>query len=48
MKAVGFISTGVLLLLLGSLAPMYAQQEEAKPPKQEQEKPSLKSTRGQA
>ena len=38
MKAVRFISTGVLLFLLGAFAPMYGQQEETKPPKQEQEK----------
>ncbi len=37
MKPVGIISTGVLLLLLGAVAPTYAQQEEAKPPKQEQQ-----------
>ena len=40
MKPVELISTGVLLLLLGTVAPMYAQQEqqqEAKPQKQEQE-----------
>jgi hypothetical protein len=35
MKRVGWISTGVLLLL-GSVVPLYAQQEEAKPPKQEE------------
>ena len=35
MKRIGWISTGVLLLL-GSIAPLYAQQEEAKPPKQEE------------
>src|SRR5512133_122711 len=35
MKRIGWISTGVLLLL-GSVAPLYAQQEEAKPPKQEE------------
>ena len=41
MKPVGFINTGVLLLLLGTVAPAYAQQEqheqEGKPPKQEQQ-----------
>src|ERR1019366_3625374 len=40
MKPVGIISTGVLLLLLGSVAPTYAQQDqqqEAKPPKQVQQ-----------
>jgi hypothetical protein len=41
MKPVELISTGVLLLVLGTVAPMYAQQEqheqEGKPPKQEQE-----------
>jgi hypothetical protein len=37
MKSVGLISTGVLLLLLGAVAPTYAQQErEAKPEKQQQ------------
>jgi hypothetical protein len=36
MKPVGLISTGVLLLL-GSIAPLYAQQEQdTKPPKQEE------------
>jgi hypothetical protein len=35
MKRIGWISTGVLLLL-GSAASLYAQQEEAKPPKQEE------------
>jgi hypothetical protein len=35
MKRVGWISTGALLLL-GSIAPLHAQQEEAKPPKQEE------------
>jgi hypothetical protein len=41
MKPLSFISTGVLLLLLGAVAPTYAQQEqhqqEAKPQKQEQQ-----------
>jgi len=38
MKPVGHISTGVLLLLFGTVAPTYAHQEqEAKPPKQEQQ-----------
>ena len=40
MKPVGIISTGVLLLLLGSVASTYAQQDqqqEAKPPKQVQQ-----------
>jgi len=41
MKAFRFISTGVLLLLLGAFAPTYGHQErkeqEAKPPKQEQQ-----------
>ncbi|HEV2496035.1 MAG TPA: hypothetical protein VG204_23640 [Terriglobia bacterium] len=41
MKPVGIISTGVLFLLLGTVAPTYAQQEQhqqdAKPPKQEQQ-----------
>ena len=43
MKPVGLISAGVLLLLLGAVPPMYAQEEkheqEAKPQKQEQAKP---------
>ena len=42
MKTVRFFSAGVLLLLLGGVAPSYAQQEEAKPPKQEQAKPEKK------
>ena len=41
MKPVSLISTGVLFLLLGTVAPTYAQQEqheqEAKPEKQEQQ-----------
>ena len=41
MKPASFISTGVLLLLLGAVAPTYAQQEqhqqESKPQKQEQQ-----------
>ena len=41
MKPVGLISTGVLVLLLGVVAPMFAlqeqRQEEAKPQKQEQQ-----------
>ena len=37
MRAVRFLSTGVLLLLLGAVAPSYAQQEEAKPEKQQQD-----------
>lgn len=40
MKALGVISMGALFLLLGTLAPVYAgqedRQEEAKPPKQEE------------
>jgi uncharacterized protein involved in copper resistance len=44
MKALSFISTGVLVLLLGAVAPTYAQEEkheEAKPAaKQEQAKPA--------
>jgi len=40
MKPVGFIATGVLLLLFGAVAPTYAQQDQheqdAKPAKQEQ------------
>ncbi len=47
MKPIGLISTGVLLLLLGAVAPTYAQQDqhekEAKAPKQEQQaKPERK------
>ena len=43
MKAVKFMSAGALLLLLGAIAPLYAQQEEAKPPKQDQQaKPEKK------
>jgi hypothetical protein len=41
MKPIRFISTGVLLLLLGTIVPTYAQQEqheqEAKPEKQDQQ-----------
>jgi hypothetical protein len=40
MKPIGFISAGVLLLLLGGFAPAYAQQEqqqETKPAKQDQQ-----------
>lgn len=41
MKRIRFIGTGVLLLLLGTIVPTYAQQEqheqEAKPEKQEQQ-----------
>ena len=41
MKRIRFISTGVLLLLLGTIVPTYAMQEqheqEAKPEKQEQQ-----------
>ncbi len=41
MKPASFISTGVLLLLLGAVAPMYAQQDQhqqdSKPQKQEQQ-----------
>ena len=40
MKALSLISTGVLVLLLGAVAPTYAQEEkqepETKPPKQEE------------
>jgi len=36
MKPVGMISMGALFLLLGSLAPVYAGQEDARPPKQEE------------
>jgi hypothetical protein len=43
MNPAGIISTGVLLLLLGAIIPTYAQQEEAKPPKKEQQaKPEKK------
>jgi glucan-binding YG repeat protein len=46
MKALSLISTGVLVLLLGAVAPTYAQeekQEESKPaPKQEEAKPAPK------
>ncbi len=47
MKPVGFIATGVLLLLFGAVAPTYAQQDQheqdAKPDKQEQKaKPEKK------
>ena len=47
MKPVGFIATGVLLLLFGAVAPTYAQQDQheqdAKPAKQEQKaKPEKK------
>ena len=46
MKALSLISTGVLVLLLGAVAPTYAQEEkheEAKPAaKQEQAKPAAK------
>jgi hypothetical protein len=37
MKTVRFFSSGVLLLLLGGVAPSYAQQGEAKPEKQQQD-----------
>jgi hypothetical protein len=37
MKPVRLISAGVLLLLFGAIAPSYARQDEAKPPKQEQQ-----------
>jgi hypothetical protein len=39
MKPIGLISTGVLFLVLGAAVPAYAQQEQqdAKPPKQEQQ-----------
>jgi hypothetical protein len=44
MKPASFIRTGVLLLLLGSVPPTYAQEEkheqETKPEKQEQAKPA--------
>ena len=52
MKQVGLISTGVLLLLLGTAAPTYAQEErqeqEAQPAKQEQQaKPEKQQAKGQ-
>ena len=55
MKPVGLISSGVLLLLLGVLAPTYAQQDQhqqdAKPPKQEQQQqqraPQQQQAKGQ-
>ena len=55
MKPVGLISSGVLLLLLGALAPTYAQQDQhqqdAKPPKQEQQQqqraPQQQQAKGQ-
>jgi hypothetical protein len=37
MKPVRLMSAGVLLLLLGAVAPTYARQDDAKPPKQEQQ-----------
>jgi hypothetical protein len=37
MKRVRLMSAGVLLLLFGAIAPSYARQDDAKPPKQEQE-----------
>ena len=37
MKPVRLMSAGVLLLLLGAAVPAYARQDDAKPPKQEQE-----------
>jgi hypothetical protein len=53
MKPVGLISAGVLLLLLGAVAPAYAQEEkhqqEAKPQKQEQQgKPARQEQQPQA
>jgi hypothetical protein len=52
MKPVRLISTGILFLLLGTVAPTYAKQEqheqEAKPPKQEQQaKPEKQQAKGQ-
>jgi hypothetical protein len=51
MKQVGLISTGVLLLLLGTAAPTYAQErqeQEAQPAKQEQQvKPEKQQSKGQ-
>src|ERR1019366_8411016 len=55
MKPVGLISSGVVLLLLGVLAPTYAQQDQhqqdAKPPKQEQQQqqraPQQQQAKGQ-
>ncbi len=37
MKPVRLMSAGVLLLFLGAVAPTYARQDDAKPPKQEQQ-----------
>ena len=45
MKALSLISTGVLVLLLGAVAPTYAQgekQEEAKPAANQEAKPAAK------
>ena len=45
MKALSLISTGVLVLLLGAVAPTYAQgekQEEAKPAAKQEAKPAAK------
>jgi flagellar motor protein MotB len=52
MKPIGLISAGVLLLLLGAVAPTYAQQEqhqqEAKPEKQEEQAKPEKQQQQQA
>jgi hypothetical protein len=37
MRQTGLISTGVLLLVLGVAVPAHARQDDAKPPKQEQQ-----------
>jgi hypothetical protein len=42
MKPVRLMSAGVLLLLLGAAVPAYARQDDAKPPKQEQEAKPVK------
>jgi len=51
MKQIGLISIGVLLLLLGTAAPTYAQEQheqEAQSPKQEQQsKPEKQQAKGQ-
>jgi hypothetical protein len=48
MKAVQMIGTGALFLLLGTVAPAYALQEENKPPKQEEKaKPAKQEEKAQ-
>ena len=39
MKLVGMISTGAMFFLLGTLAPAYARQEEARPQQEEKARP---------